>query len=413
MKLFKHRQALLFLAVACLLTVPAFAMELTLPADARYCFSAEDFTALEQDDGVFITSVPDSTTATVLHGERVIRAGDALPLDALDKLTLDAKSVLGRDATITYYTVSGGKVASAKELRLSILPQKNEPPAADAGNLKTYKNIANTGKFSAADPEGEPLTYQLVKEPKRGTVEIAQDGTYTYTPMENKVGKDSFTYTATDASGNVSAPAKITIEIQKPECKTTYADMAGDPQEYAAMWMMEEGLFTGSKIGSHLCFEPDAPLTRGQFLVMVMGLVEADAEYGLTASGFADEEQTDVWMRPYITTALMNGMISGVSEEDGLMFRPDAVLTRAEAAVMLQNILDLPVADSAAVFSPNGETTVPVWAQGAAAALSQAGIAMDGPADQEPATRRDAAKLLADVCSLLENQPTETFYWVK
>lgn len=413
MKVFKHRQALLLLAAACLLAVPASALELTLPADARYCFSAEDFTALEQDEGVFITSVPDSTTATVLHGDRIIRAGDALPLEALDQLTLEAETVLGRDASITYYTVSGGKVASAKELRLSILPQKNEPPTADAGSLKTYKNIANSGKLSASDPEGEALTFQLVKQPKRGTVEIAQDGTFTYTPLENKVGKDSFTYTVTDASGNVSEPAKITVEIKKPTDKTTYADMEGDPQEYAAMWMKEEGLFTGSQIGAHLCFEPDAPLTRGQFLVMVMGLVEAEAEPDLTASGFADESETDAWLRPYITTALMNGMISGVSEEEGLVFRPQAQLTRAEAAVMLQNILDLPAADTAAVFSSDEETTVPAWAQDAVAALSQAGISMDSPADTEPATRRDAAMLLLRVQELLEDEVRETFYWVK
>ena len=413
MKLFKHRQALLILAAACLLAVPVSALELTLPADALYCFSAEDFTALEQDEGVFITSVPDSNTATVFHGSRVIRPGDALPLEALDQLTLEAKTVLGRDASITYYTVADGKVASAKELRLSIMPQKNEPPTADAGSLETYKNISNTGKLTASDPEGEPLTYQIAKEPKRGSVDIAADGTFTYTPLENKVGKDYFTYTVTDASGNVSQPAKIAIEIKKPEDKATYADMEGDPLEYAAMWMKETGLFTGSKIGKHLCFEPDAPITRGQFLVMVMGLVNAEAEQDLTASGFADEAETELWLRPYITTALMNGMISGLSEEDGLVFRPQAHLTRAEAVVMLQNILDLPTADSAAVFSHDEEASTPVWAQSAVAALSQAGISLDAPADAETATRRDAAVLLQKVQQLLNRQAEETFYWVK
>lgn len=411
MKFFKHRQALLLTAAACLLTVSASALELTLPSNARYCFSAADFSPVSEDEGVFITAVPNPNIATVKSGDRIIRPGDALTMDALDSLTLDSNTVLGSDATISYYTVSDGRVTTAKELRLSILPQKNEPPAPDAAKMETYKNIPCTKQLKAADPEGESVTFQLDTPPKRGTVEITPDGTCTYTPYENKVGKDKFTFIVTDASGNASEPASVAVEIRKPTDKETYADMQGDPEEYAAMWMKEAGLYKGARIGDNLCFEPDAPLTRGQFLVMVMKLVDAEAQESV--SGFADEAETDDWLRPYISTALMNGMISGVTEDGSLTFRPHDQLTRAQAVVMLQNVLDLPAADSAAVFSEQEESTVPAWAESAAAALAQAGISLDAPADNEPATRRDSAVLLLQVRHLLEERAEETFYWVK
>lgn len=411
----RHRlgAAVLLALTVCLLTTQVFALELTVNADSSYCFSADHFTAVPEDEGIFVTSVPTENVATIRYGNRIIRPGDALPMDALDELELDPASASGQSAVISYYTVSGGHISAAKELRLSIMPQKNEPPIADSTRLETYKNIANSGKLKASDPEGGTLTFQVVKEPKRGSVVIESDGSFTYTPMENKVGKDSFLYTVTDEAGNVSEPAKVFVEIKKPENKASYADMRGDRDEYAAMWMKDAGLFTGAHVGGNLCFDPDASVSRGDFLVMVMHLVEARTDDALSVSGFADEEQTDLWMRPYIAAALSNGMISGTADETGLVFRPNDILTGAEAVVMLQNVLELPAADAAAVFSDDTANTIPAWAQKAAAALAGAGITMDRTANTDPLTRRDAACLLLQVNNLLESDVIETFYWAE
>lgn len=399
------------LLLLCL--VPAAAQEVTVDSTALFCFSAEDFTALAEDDGVFILSVPNPSVATVRYGSRAIRAGDALPKEALGQLTLDTHCQTKQDVSISYYTVSDGNVTAAKELKLSILPAKNEPPTAQNGKLETYKNIANTGTLQASDPEGRPLTYNLLKEPKRGTVEIHEDGTFTYTPNENKVGKDSFTFTVTDDAGNTSEPATISIQILKPTDKAAYADMAGDPNAFEAMWMKEEGLYTGAMIGGNLCFGPEEPVTRGDFLVMVMKLVGAGADEAQMTSGFADEAETPVWMQPYIVSALSNGMITGVSSDEGVVFRPAAELTKAEAMVMLQNILQLPGTSAKTVFAEETESALPAWAEDAAAALSAAGIGIDTVHASDPITRREVAKMLYEVQSLLGEEVLSTFYWVQ
>ena len=409
----KHTAALLALFVlAGSMTLPAAAQVRTVDPTAQFCFSQDDFTSAAAD-GIFLTSVPQETLATVRYGSRVLKAGDALPTEALGDLTLEAKYVTAQEVTIGYCTLSDGVLSGVQELKLSILPKEDQPPTAEDGSLETYKNIAGSGTLSAADPEGKPLTYNLVKEPKRGSVELHEDGTFTYTPDKNKVGKDSFTYTVTDSGGNTSQEAKISIEIRKPTDKATYADMDGDPDAFYAMWLKEAGLFTGATVGGNLCFEPEKTVSRGEFLVMVMKLVDAQAdETGLT-SGFSDEAATPVWLQPYIVSALGSGMISGVSSEDGVVFRPEAALSRAEAAVMLQNVLQLPAPTAKTVFSETDAAAVPAWAADATAALSAAGISLGDTAQADAITRREVAKLLYEVSNLIAGETLETFYWAQ
>lgn len=406
-------RALTVLTLAILLVLPAAALEITVDPTAQFCFSAEDFSTLDGDEGIFLTAVPSSNIATVFWGDRALQAGDALPASALDELTLFTQCVTQQDVAVEYYTVSNGAVSAGKALKLSILPQKNEPPTVKDGTLETYKNIANSGQLEADDPEGRALTYTLVESPKRGTVELCADGSFTYTPDHNKVGNDQFTFTVTDDAGHISDEAKVMIKIKKPTDKQTYADMQDDADAFAAMWLKEEGLYTGSSIAGNLCFSPENNVSRGEYLVMVMKLVGADASQTELASGFADESATPVWMQPYIVSALGNGMISGISSETGVEFRPQATLTKAEAAVMLQKILQLPVSDTASVFSQESDSTIPVWAAEAAAALSKAGLPLDIGSQDEPLTYRDAARLLYSVNCLLGDESTATFHWVQ
>ena len=366
--------------------------------------SAEVFSENEAFEGVYVASVPSQLDAEVSLGARTLRAGDVLDRSMLSQLlVLPAEN---RDASceLVYCPIEGGEVQPSRALELSILTGKNEAPVCRDVKFETYKNIANTGVLSASDPEGDTLTYQLVKEPKRGTVDIAPDGSFTYTPAQNKVGKDVFTYTATDSAGNVSNVANVTVKIVKPTDKAMYQDLAGDTLAYTAMWLKDRGVYTGKRIAGNLCFEPEGTLTRGEFLVMAMKLLGAEPESARLTSGFADESKTPAWMRPYIVSAFKSGMVSGVTSPDGMVFRPSSNLTRAEAAVMLQNILDLPQSQEAAVFSE--DCAVPVWAQASVSALESAGISIPVTTSAENLTRREAAELLYECWTLCQNRET-------
>lgn len=401
------------LAAALLLSAPVSAKEVSVDPTMEFCFSGSDFLSHNEETGIFVTQVPGSQVAKVYYRDRVIQAGDALPASALDELTLSAECVTQHHTALGYYTVDQNGVCAAKELKLSILPRKNDPPTAQDSAFETYRNIPNSGSLSASDPENGPLFFELVDQPKRGSVTIEESGAFTYTPDENKVGNDYFTFRVRDNAGNYSEAAKVTITIKKPTDKEMYADMSGDPDTFTAMWMKDEGIFSGSTIGDHLCFCPDQAVSRGEFLVMTMKLVEAEADATQLTTGFADELTTPGWMQPYLVSALNNGMITGTSTEQGVCFFPEEPLTKVDAAVMLQNILQLPEDDSTTVFSDDTASVIPTWARGSSQALSDAGIPLQITSEAEPMTRRDAAQILYAVSRVLSARDDNPFFWVQ
>ncbi len=398
---FLRRGIVMTLAVL-LLSVSALAAEVRVESPDGLGLSAEVFSESEALEGVYVMDVPSELDAALTLGGRTVCAGDVLDTSMLSKLRVQPARNRDAGCELVYCPIENGKVLSPSVLTLSILTGKNEAPTCRDGKLETYKNIANTGAFSASDPEGDALTYQLVKEPRRGTVEIHADGSFTYTPKENKVGKDAFTYTATDSAGNVSNVATITVRIVKPADKAMYQDLSGDSLNYTAMWLKDKGVYTGKRIAGNLCFEPEASVTRGEFLVMAMKLLGDEPESALLTSGFADENQTPAWMRPYIVSAFKNGTVSGVTSPGGMVFRPASNLTRAEAAVMLRNLLSLPQPSVQSVFAEDAD--VPAWAQSSVAALSEAGIEIPVTTSADDLTRREAAELLFETWTLLQTR---------
>ncbi len=135
--------------------------------------------------------------------------------------------------------------------------------------IATYRDIPYEAQFLVSGGEGETLTFAVADQPRKGTVVVEGDR-FTYAPDEGVTGSDSFTYTAADAQGRVSAPATVTVEIQKPRSGVTYADTAGTAAAAAAQDLAEAGIFTGVKIGDQYYFEPDKTVTRGEFLAMVL-----------------------------------------------------------------------------------------------------------------------------------------------
>ena len=66
------------------------------------------------------------------------------------------------------------------------------------------------------DLESDPLTADLVTDAGHGSVALAADGSFTYTPDADYHGPDSFTYRAYDGSA-YSAPATVSIDVDSGE----------------------------------------------------------------------------------------------------------------------------------------------------------------------------------------------------
>ena len=188
-------------------------------------------------------------------------------------------------------------------------------PTAQALEIRTYRGIPYHAQFLAAGGEGEDLTFTVEKEPKKGTVQI--DGaSFTYTPEGDSTGSDSFTYTATDSAGRVSQPATVSVTIEKAKSGVTYADTADSTAAVAAQDLAEAGIFTGAKIGDQYYFEPDKPVSRSEFLAMVMETA-GDEPTAVTMTGFCDDAAIPTWAKGYVSSALKAGAIQGSLDQEG------------------------------------------------------------------------------------------------
>ena len=187
-------------------------------------------------------------------------------------------------------------------------------PVAENLELTTFRGTSIGGTLSANAPDGSPLTFRITTEPIKGTVTLTDSGTFVYTPADGKRGRDYFGFRAADSSGNESQEATVIISIKKQKPAVTYSDMAGRPEEYAAVMLAEQGLCVGRQVGGQYLFDPDSPMPRDEFLAMCTHLTGASMLQGVLSTGFGDDEQIPAWAKTYVATAVMNGDITGYSD---------------------------------------------------------------------------------------------------
>lgn len=245
-------------------------------------------------------------------------------------------------------------------------------PVAQNLELATYRGVSIGGRLAATDPDGDALTFEITTAPVKGTIDLDEDGHFVYTPAEGKRGKDYFGYKARDAAGNLSQEATVIIKIQKQSSKVKYSDTAGAASAYAAVRLAEEDIFTGEVLAGEYVFSPDKPVTRQEFLAMCMKLAGKPTLRDVRSTGFADDAEIDAWAKPYVSTALRSGIISGYADEDaGAVFGPDQNITVTEAAVILDRCIELTDAVTT-WFGYDG--AVPAWALQSASNVSSCGL---------------------------------------
>ena len=367
-----------------------------------YCFSAEDFSGEEDLKGICITSLPEARIGTMMLGTRVLRPGDILTAEQVAQMTFcPLRTETDRSAEVGYLPIYENSVAAASAMTIAVRGREDKAPVAEDLAAETYKNLPTTGRLKVTDPEGQPMTFTVTRNPKRGTVEISEDGSFTYTPKKNKIGVDSFTFTATDPAGKVSREATVTITILKPTDAAQYTDTAGRDCRFAAEWMRHTGIFVGENLAGNPCFGPDKEVTRGEFTSMLVRALEIEPERELTLTGYTDE--IPGWLQPYLAAAVRSGLTAGLPEQE--VFGADTPITGAEAAVMLQNALDLTVSHRDDLeMSASEAGTVPVWAESSLNALADQGMDLDA---NEVLTRGEAAQLLYQAVQM-KNYPTFT-----
>lgn len=286
----------------------------------------------------------------------------------------------------------------------------NGAPMALEGSVTTYEGVTCLGFFRTVG--GEEAVFAVETLPKHGTVET--DGnTFRYTPAEGRTGKDSFTYTAADEEGCVSAPVTVEVNVLARDAGVVYNDMEENPYHTAAVQLAESGVFIGEKVGSEYFFRPERTVSRGEFLVMAMGALEIDSLEETDITGFCDDADIPAWAKGYAAAALKCGAVCGVPTADGVAFEADSSVTFSEAAAILNRMLDIQDVDVSA-WSVEHES----WAGQAVANLESVSVMAAGSFGSEAMaremTRGEVAQLLSAAMSFAqkEQESRSVFSWL-
>lgn len=115
-------------------------------------------------------------------------------------------------ATTLALTLSGCGSDNDRTDKKQPMPSNNAPSVADA-SFTTQADTELNGQLQASDADGDTLTFTLDMAPTNGTVTVNADGSFSYQPMLEYTGSDSFSFTVDDGKNMaVAATAQITVD---------------------------------------------------------------------------------------------------------------------------------------------------------------------------------------------------------
>jgi hypothetical protein len=95
-----------------------------------------------------------------------------------------------------------------------------------ASNQELVVSVGSGVLSGASAPSGVQLSASVVDPSVHGSLTMEDDGSFTYTPAPGYAGGDSFTYQATDPSGNY-ATAQVTLRVAAPPSASISTPAAG------------------------------------------------------------------------------------------------------------------------------------------------------------------------------------------
>ena len=153
-------------------------------------------------DALTYTIVTNGTKGTATVTDATTGAFSYTP--AANANGIDTFTFKARDASVD---------SNVATVTITITPVNDAPVAANS-TLTTLEDTTASGTLVATDADGDPLTYAILTNGSKGTATVtdATTGAFTYTPLANANGTDTFTFKANDSTID-SNTATVTITI--------------------------------------------------------------------------------------------------------------------------------------------------------------------------------------------------------
>ena len=341
-------------------------------------FSMDKFACamnLKKVSSITITSLPDEKAGVLYYGSNYVSVGDTIYGENISLLSFEAND--GKtEASFKYKINSSGY---EMECMIYMLEAVNASPTVSVAsyaslNLLTYKGISAVGVLAAHDPEGDELTFEIVKYPTDGilTLDDCHTGAYTYVPDKTFTGGDEFIYVVKDKYGNYSEGARVNISVDAPSVSIKYNDLEESDVYNYAITMTEMGIMNGERVGDNYYFRPDGEVSRGDFLVSAMKALGITSVPAANSTPFSDDADIASEIRGYVNLAYAKGYISGIEDGDALCFCADEKITVSEASVIISNMIGYASPDVIPTFIDKDK--IPEWSERAVLSLHSLGI---------------------------------------
>lgn len=308
----------------------------TFSADELHKFLGETTTYIT------VTELPDAEKGTLVFNGAAVIKGQSVPTDQLEFLkfvpTVDCKN-----AEFNFTCDGKGFIGETLECELVFGEGVNAPPVVKNGELKTVSGFTCEGKLSISEPNGDGYVINVITYPTDGFISVSADGNVIYTPKDGFSGSDSLIYTVTDNFGAVSEKATLTINVEKDESNLKFADMEEDMIHLYAHKMCKDNIMVYRFQDGEYYFDPETPVSKMDFLVMMMCVSGEDANIVAVAdSAVRDDTGLSSGLKGYLSAAAEKGFI----RLDNGRYSPKENITLAEAAFTVSNVLKLPEAQS-------------------------------------------------------------------
>ena len=179
----------------------------------------------DQDgDSLTVANAPNAPQPTSQGGSVTLRT------DGSFDYTPPNANFTGND-TFTYKVSDGTQPSdNAATVTLNV---SNQPPVAQNDSYSVAHDkvltVSAANGVRANDTDGDAFTANKLTDPAHGTVALATDGSFIYTPNAGFVGSDSFTYQDKDTANQLSSPATVSINVTDANAPSVQATPSSLP----------------------------------------------------------------------------------------------------------------------------------------------------------------------------------------
>lgn len=368
-------------------------------------FTEQDFMRamnVSDIDSLTVISLPQKEDGVLTVAGGAVKAGQSIDGKNLDLLCfIPANSKIKESSFV--FSVDGGFPVSCN---VFFIDKTNYCPTLSLASetsltVRTHRTNSATGTLEAYDPDGDKLCFEIVSYPENGAVVLSDrdSGRFTYTPDAGYTGGDSFEYVARDVYGNYSACATVSVSVSATQTSVVFSDIDDCDIYNAALTMAENALMSGAVTDGVTQFDPEGSISRAEFVMCAMKASGISAPAENLSDYFADISSLPTETRNYINTAYKMGFAGGAETDGKLCFNPDSTITRAEAAVVLSNIITSMQSVEKPIVQPvfADASALPVWAKEAIYTMNSLGIMKHNGgyvSPDTPVSRGDAALML-------------------